>query len=329
MKDCYTRNYISRFESLPNEILIDLFHHFSSQELFRVFYKLNARLNGLLESLYYLSLIVSSPLTCDHVYLSFIRRLTIDRAVNVDLNRLPRIRRLTLIYPTAGVLAQIQGCTLPCLEYLTVNHMHNTVMYYIPHLCRKVFSNDFPTLIFGNLFQWSTIADTEGWTQVPSLRTLKTGQISLLVYRSILSTCPNLRSLQFSTVAENNTSVAFQPHRNLKQLIIKTTVFAESWPGTDLDPYLADVPNIEYFSFHRTGSMLGWSSDWLASTIARYLIRLRRFNFYVYVFDIELIIEPALALTLTQMEERFHQIHPHRYQSRFFIERAQLFWITS
>ena len=325
MKDCYMRDHISRFESLPNEILLDLFHYFSSEELFRVFYKLNARLNVLLESLYYLSLVVSRPLKCDHAYLPFIRRLTIDRAVNVDLNGFPRIRRLTLIYPTAGVLAQIQGCTLPCIEYLTVNHMHNTVMNYIPDLCRKVFSNEFPTLIVGNLFQWSTIADIEGCTQVPSLRMLKTGQISLLVYRSILSTCPNLRSLQFSIVAENNTPVAFQPHRNLKQLIIKTTVSAVSWPGIDLNPYLADIPNLEYFSFHRTGSMLGWSSDWLLSTIARYLIRLRRFDFYVYVFDIELIIEPALALTLTQMQEQFQQIHPPRYQSRFFIERAQLF----
>ena len=318
-------DHVFRFESLPNEILVDLFQYFSAQELFHLFHQLNARLNVLLESLYYLSLTVVSPPKCDHECFSFIRHLTIDRAIDVDFNRFPRIRRLTLRYPTAALLTQIQGCTLPCIESLMVNHMHITVLNSIPDLCRKVFSNDFPTLTFGALFEWSAIVDTQGWTQVPSLRTLKTGQINLLVYRSILSACPNLNSLQFSTVAENNIPVMLQPHRNLKKLIIKTTVFVKSWPGIDLNPYLADVPNLECFSFHRTGPIPGWSSDWLASTIARYLSRLRRFEFHVYVFDIELIIEPTLALTFTQMKEQFQLVHPHRYRSRFFIEPAQLF----
>jgi hypothetical protein len=309
-----------RLEFLPNELLIDIFQYFHSRDLFRAFYNLNIRFNMLLQSLHYLSLTVSSKNSIEGEFLPYIRVLIIDRAIDTNLNRFNQIQYLILRYPTDQLLAQLNGNTLPHLKHLCVNHMHISVLNRIPDLCDKIFSNHFPNLKSCYLFEWWTIIKIQTWTQSSSLRILKVGKIDLFVYKIILSSCPNLYLLQLATITSNNTPFDISQHVNLKRLIIKTTAFVQLWNDEDVNSCLSYVPCLEHFSVHRTDITVIPKYDWLASIIACHLPYLRRFYFYFHIYDAEIIDEPNL-----ETHENFKILHHNRYQSRFIINRTELF----
>ena len=310
------------FESLPNEIYLELFQYFSSRELFHQFYNLNNRFNVLLQSLYSLSLLLKTPPRSIELYFPFIRHLIIDRAVNVDLHLFPRLRHLSLRYPTDSTLEQINQIILPQVEHLSINHMHRVLLHWIPRLCSLIFSNALPRLISCELFEWSIIESISSWTQLPSLRCLKTGQIDLLIYQNILSSCPNLHSLQFSTITANHrqTLITFL-HENLKKLTIKTVAFVPLWNESVLDQCLSYVPRLQSFVLHRSDTMSRFDFERLISIVDQRLIYLHRWEFYLHFFHVELILEPNI---LQRMKERFQNLHSNRYQARLIIQQSSL-----
>ena len=281
-------NNLLRLESFPNEILIDIFRFLDAPELFRAFYNLNIRINIILQTFENLSLTLSTNHFNEDYFLPFIRVLLIDRAIDININRFTQIRYLILRYPTDKLLVQLNGDTLPHLAHLCMNHMHISVLNRIPELCDKIFSNDFPNLKSCYLFQWWTITRTQGWTQSLSLRVLKVGRIDLLVYKVILSSCPNLYLLQLSTITPNNTPFDLTQHANLTRMIIRPQAFVQPWTDDDINNCLLYVPNLEYFSVHRTDRMGIPKYDWLASIIHCHLPILRQFDFYFHIFSNEL-----------------------------------------
>ena len=297
-----------RLESLPNELLLGLFQYFPSRDLFRAFHHLNARFNALLYSFPYLSLTLSTPVPDDSILVPFVRTLLVERAVDCALTRFADIRRLTLHYPTGRLLEQLTAEILPHLEHLSLNYMDVSLHSRIPTICQRVFANGFPRLKSCRLFQWSTIAETNGWTQLASLAVLRTGKIDLFVYKCVLLACPNLSVFQFSTVTSKQTPLDLRSHANLRRMIVKTTAFIEPWHVDDLRSCLSYVPNLEYLSIHRTDRSLTIERDWLASSIDSHLPCLRRFHFHLHIAE--------LQCPFTTMTEQFTGCHPDRYQSR-------------
>ncbi|UJR14523.1 hypothetical protein I4U23_001519 [Adineta vaga] len=312
---------IFQLESLPNEIFNDIFQFLQSSHLFRAFYNLNLRFNNLLETFPYLTLNISTHRYTEDDSFPFIRTLIIHRAINVDLNHFLHIHSLILRYPTENLLSQFNYLTFQHLKYLSINHMHISVFNYIPNLCKQTFSNAFPKLKSCQLFKWGTIIKNSQWTLSPTLRIVKVGKIDLIIYKSILTSCPNLSSLQLATLTSNNTLMSIVPHRNLKQLIIRTSPFLQPWKDNDIDCCLSYVPELEYFSVHQTDMFFKQKYNWLASIISTHLIFLQQFDFYFHICDIA----RNETFTLDEIEENFYITHHNRYQSRFIVVRTKLF----
>ncbi len=142
------------------------------------------------------------------------------------------------------------------------------------------------------------------WTLLSSLKNLKISRITSLVYKTILTVCPNLVYLELSMFSSDELHSNIQPHMNLKRLIIDTT----------------DV----IFVSKITASIMKY--DWLASKIALYLLFLRRFTFYFKIVQSKILIEFDIKSVLDQIEENFLNNHNNRYQSRLVICEWEVFF---
>ena len=259
-----------RLEFLPNELLMYIFRYLQPEDLFRAFYDLNIRLNILLQTLEFLSLTPKFNHSSDDNYLPYIHGLILNRGIDINFTIFSQIRFLILRYPTEKSLNQLNHQTFPYLEHLRINHMHISLINRNADLCRKIFSNIFPRLASCYLFQWEKITNIQGWTY-SSLRVLKIGIIDLLVYKTILSTCPNLYFLQFATVISNNTPMEIVQHKTLRRMIIKTTDFIPSWNIEDINICISYVPRLEYLTIYRSDTFIDWSS---------HLSFLRQFDYF-------------------------------------------------
>ena len=114
---------ITRFEDLPNEILINIFEYLSSPiVVYRSFKKLNHRFELLLHSTR-LNLDIftedQQTLTLINYFSSSCNRLRINNICpSISLEKFPQLRSLTIIEPTNAQINSIQSRTLPMLEYL-------------------------------------------------------------------------------------------------------------------------------------------------------------------------------------------------------------------
>ncbi|CAF3457699.1 unnamed protein product, partial [Rotaria sp. Silwood2] len=94
----YINNHLTTMESLPNEILIDLYQYFDGREVYKIFYNLNSRFNSLLQSLSHLSLYFQSPfdniIDYNMILSSQIYTLNIYSKQNIKFNQFLNIHRL-------------------------------------------------------------------------------------------------------------------------------------------------------------------------------------------------------------------------------------------
>ena len=72
---------LSQLETLPNEILIEIFEHLDARDLFRAFYNLNLRINKLLQCLNKLCLMLSihdrEEISANAIFLPYIQILIV------------------------------------------------------------------------------------------------------------------------------------------------------------------------------------------------------------------------------------------------------------
>lgn len=116
---------LSTLESLPNEILVDLFEYFDVQELEKIFYNLNFRFNSLLKLLSHLTLCFQIPhdhlINYNTIFSSQIYTIQIYSQQNLNLKQFSNLHRLTIWFPTDEQIFQIQTESFPYLEYLSVS----------------------------------------------------------------------------------------------------------------------------------------------------------------------------------------------------------------
>jgi hypothetical protein len=323
--------YIFRFEHLPNELIIDLFKYFNAEELLHTFYNLNHRFNNLIKSINYLSLTISKE-NYDQIenfciFSSYLYTLIIDGYIDLNLSVFNKIRRL-IINATDKLLAQFDNCTFHNLEHLSTKFVGPT--YRISYLYKTIFSNKFPNLKSYYNLGYGTIQRTEGWTQSPSFRILKIGYVESFIFKTILSTCPNLYYLDFGIIIPSRSSSKIESHSNLKQLILRTKY--NTWPVNQnlsiFEDLFTCIPNLEKLSIHRRDNISIISKsfikyDWLSSILNSYFPLLHRFYCYFHIFQVRnsrIVVGPHLKNILNQIMDNFQNVYKNRYQARLIID---------
>jgi hypothetical protein len=270
-----------QLEFLPNELLIELFKYFQTEDLFRIFYNLNFRFNYLIQSLIHLSYSTDKH---DHLSYPYIRTLIINSIIIDKLHFFPNVRRLMLNYVTNDLISQLNTDTLPNLEHLSINHKVHP--YHMLDLRNKIFSSTFPYLKSCYISRMNSF---QSWTQTFSLRFLTLNDIDSSIYLSILSACPNLYFLKFKLSIKSKIQSNLVLHTNLKHLIINMN--SDYWPWDDqiFEDYFLCIPNLEQFrisrSIGRDTTMINYLQyyDWLSSIITTsHLFLLDHFRFDLY-----------------------------------------------
>lgn len=304
-------NEISRLEILPNELFLHVFRYISSTDLFQIFFFLNSRFHFLLQTFPYLSFTPSIDINENHLSFPYIRALIINRGIPIDFHRFTQIRFLILRFPTETSIDQFNPLILPSLEHFRLNHIHSSLTYRIPRLCEKIFTDRFPRLISCYLFQWGSISPTTSWT-FSVLKILKIGSIDLFTYKTILSICPNLFSLQCATIRPNSTHLSIASHRTLKRLIIKTTTYIPACEDDELRICLSLLPHLEYLRIYRSdcSSSNLLNCQWLACSLPC----LYQLDYFCHIDDHR---KTLHASEMTAIQKKFTQAHRRQsYQSR-------------
>jgi hypothetical protein len=322
---------IMYFEQLPNELLMNVFKYFDAGELLYTFYDLNHRLNALIKSMNYLSLVIKNEnhdqIEDFQIFSSCLYTLIINEPLNLNLGLFWNLRRLILINPIDELLSQLELYKFQTLEHLSIRRIRRSLQMF--SLNQTIFSNGFSNLKSYNLeYKW--IGRLNVFTESPILRILKIEAVHFFVLRSILSICPNLYYLDVGIIIENQSSSKIEPHLNLKHLILRTLYYA--WPNDQNISIFKDlftcIPNLERLSIHRRDniSILKKSLikyDWFSSIIGSCLPLLQRFYCYLHIFQLRnarIQIGPHLRNIVNKIIENFQYVHQNRYQARLIID---------
>ncbi len=313
-----------QLESLPNEILVDIFEYFDAQDLFRAFYHLNHRLNNLLQSLHYLSLTLlkfdSNQMNNYQIFAPYIYTLKIDYAVNIDLRYFTNIHRIILLSPTSNQLKELVINDLPYLEHLSIGYEHFLFSSYLSDLCEKIFSQNFPRLTSCYLFEPRILEIIPDLTQSISIRILKMDNIDVFIYKDLLSLCPNLYFFEFTILNQQEEEFcSINPHLNLKRMIIKFQNLAQIYSDCRMISYLTCVPCLEQLNIYEInfdGNIKEYFDyKWFSSLIQNSLLFIRKFQYFLYLYGMKLNDQNMID----HIQKNFQYVHKNRYQSRLFL----------
>jgi hypothetical protein len=312
------------FESLPNEVFMDLYEYFDARELYQAFYNLNSRFNSLLQSLSHLSLYFESSndnlIDPELKFSPQVHTLTIHSQQNLRLHQFSNLHRLTIWFPTDEQILQINAESFPYLEYLSISF--NIVKSSIYCLYEKIFSNGFPVLKSCFLCGCDSPTNPIEFKESPNLRYLYITSI----YPSMLTACPNLDFLNLSIPSLHDISMDFKPHFNLKRmrLILTSIVWLENERNFEI--LFLSIPNIEQLSLHKIFSItnsidLLVDYDWLSGVLTDCLPLLKEFSYYIYILNLFNIDQTDFEKKRPEIEKKFTQIY--RNQSSFFLKIKQ------
>ncbi|CAF1179912.1 unnamed protein product [Rotaria sordida] len=138
-------NYLSQFELLPNEILIELFQYFNAQDLFQAFINLNIRFNRLIQSFHNLKLVFylkqsnKNLITNNHIFSLYVYTLIVDSNVDINLNQFSNIHQeLNLIY-IETLSTNHKSLSLPSLRILKVRFINLSIYQTILSSCPNLY----------------------------------------------------------------------------------------------------------------------------------------------------------------------------------------------
>ena len=214
-------------ESLPDELLYEIFHYIDALELYQKFFDLNRRLNSLLSTVLQMHFQPKSLEEASHPLVNqFCQRvayLTVPRPENIDWRRFPNVRCLELLDFLPGLqLRQVHPENFSRLVFLRMCYLEDCPIASV--FFHMIFSNNFPSLrgcVFDEIFQPES---NHQWSRSPSLRSLAAEGFSHAVYCMILASCPNLVHLRWSTMryADLDIEPLAVQHTSLKRLHIRT-----------------------------------------------------------------------------------------------------------
>ncbi|UJR14525.1 hypothetical protein I4U23_001521 [Adineta vaga] len=322
---------ITCLEDLPNELIVDICKYVDARQLFHSFSYLNNRFTKLLFSLNCLHLTISlfdmKENKNDEILLHCIRTLIIDRGINISLRKFKNLRCLILRNPKEKIFEQLNFQFIHLIEYLSITHKFNTttIQSSINDLYQRIFSNDFPYLKSCHFIDIEVQHPNESWQQCFSLKFLRIGKLNPIIYRSILSACPNLHFIQFTTLLPliESTLPNLMFHFQLRQMIIKDDDLSLPWNDQHIQEYLQCIPNLEKLTIYRSTSfrkITDYSNyDWFASILLRSLRLLQKFQLILNIYDKKRFTKCFRENMFCALKEQFHNVHKYHYQARIRI----------
>ncbi|CAF0846896.1 unnamed protein product [Adineta ricciae] len=236
---------ITRLEDLCNEILFDIFDYVDARDVYRGFWNLNSRLNKLLTSIDYFSLVVDQDENNETIALlsPHIGRLIINSWEEVNLERFSNLFSLMLTRPSARQLKQIRGDTMPKLTYMSL--CTNMYLSLPNQLVHDIFSSRFSRLRWARLGHIDTFNSFQ-WSQSISLRHLQVGCSHTTMIPFILMSCPNLSYLHVDFLRQGE-KISLSPptisNHPLRQFILRDHCRVVSY--NDIETLIRLIPNTE------------------------------------------------------------------------------------
>jgi hypothetical protein len=277
------KNNISiRFESLPNELVCEIFYYIDALELYRTFFELNSRINNILDTIPNVSFQANSPTNASDPFVDrFALRvvyLNILWPDYVDATRFPNVRSLEFSdFLSQQQLTQVQHTYFAHLVYLRVSYIEEDSVIASAFF-QMIFSNGFPSLCKCILDEITPPDSTHRWSSSPSLHSVIVHRIPLSVYFLILASCSNLTHLHWSTLQYTDEDIqpVFVRHTQLKYLFIRTINIQK------IGTILTRVPNLKRLhivsDWSRGNNCLPLDFEQLAHILARYVPCLYRFD---------------------------------------------------
>ena len=311
----------TRFQSLPNEILLMIFEYFNARDLYRSFYRLTPHFNAILQFL-------------DHLHLIFIfRRYQNDQydglfASRVDtivvnrnrwfknLDQFTNVRRLIFLKTASQKLISMVE-QFSSIEYLVIQTKSN---FRLDDLYRRIFVNEFPNLKSCVFSKLQPIEAIEQGQTAPGIQSLSMHSKNSSILTSLLMVCPNLHWLSLSILTLNPSPIYEQIHESLRCLTLVLT--STDWPKNKVfDMLFQYVPNLKRFSIERlvvNSKKINRlkESDWLGKVLVDRLGYLQKFYLILTVCDKD----DWEDIDLERLTISFKNVHSHRYQSRLFFK---------
>ncbi|CAF3919871.1 unnamed protein product [Rotaria magnacalcarata] len=319
---------IKQLEDLPNEILTEIFEYIDATNLFRIFSNLNGRLNKILKSLHTLHLSLTT--TDSHQIGAYnriaphIKILCIYGLAQLNLKYFTNIRRLILIQASDELVEQLQVIRLKSLEHLTIILDNRQEEDRLAYFWNRIFIYDYPALVSCCLYKIILKWTNSQWRIMPSLSILKIGDIDLLIYESILSSCPNLYFFKFTRLTSKYQSKTIRQHLNLKKLVIVMPRFEDLSHDCHSYKYFSYVPKLEQLIVHRTNESKSISEayfkfDWYITSINQYLPSLSRFVYYFHILKSDRLVNATTQNRFEQIQANFNLTH-RLYQRRLILD---------
>lgn len=262
-----------QLETLPDELILDVFQYFDIRDLYQSFYDLNHRLNVLVQSKNKISLTLCSPDEMEDPFLdlfaSQVIKLVVDHSSYIDFQLFSALRVLVLNSPSEDQLDHIYLCKFPHLIHLEFGIMTSSLSHHSLH--RFFNSKQFPALetcIFhhdNNPVSLNTYQSF--WSHSSALRTLWLHSIGLSLHSD--------RSRHLNYRSEwKKSKVA---HTHLKRLDL---CCGSTGPSVhDIDQYLIQAPNLEQLRVASHEVYYSWEFlQQLALILHHRLISLKEFH---------------------------------------------------
>ena len=279
MNENKTMSDFIQFESLPNEIFIEIFDYLSLNDLYRTFKGLNQRIDHVLQLLNNRAVRIWSTNEKDEIdmntfFASSIVSLDINDEYNINLNQYSKLRSLTYTYATDSQLQHFIQSTF-ChgqLKYLNVTSDDLSL------LVKYIFSNRFPSLdqcILRNIDSIPTCP----WRITPSVHSITVCSDENFI-PSILKSCSNLKRLSlFIFQYSDACSSLFVYHSHLKYLTIE--IAQPAWSVQAIKRLFTSIrtPNLVSFRIlSYQSSLISFDFVQLADIFNGYLPNLHRFE---------------------------------------------------
>lgn len=179
-----------KLESLPNEVLIELFEYIDTRDLYYGFWGLNVRINKIIQSSKTRSLTLErDEAQLISLFANQINRLVVNTWQDIDLTQFPVLQSLVLHQVTGNQLRQIRSEYMPNLVYLSTSSIPEFSL--MPQLAQRIFSNDMPTVRYVDLGDVH-VPYSRTWTQSPFLHSVSIRSTNPTIVPFILISCPNL-----------------------------------------------------------------------------------------------------------------------------------------
>lgn len=282
---------MSRIELLPNELLLQSFQYLDARDLFHAFIDLNSRFNQLIQSFDQLQLVchLKQWNSSKEIFPFYVYTLNIanDRLVDeIPIEQFRNIHRVKLSSISKDFLEKFNALNLPFLKELTL----------------------FPPEIFRILDPYT------------SLKILTLGCNNSLSFTRILSSFPDLQSLDIGLTAVYKHLEHPIVHLHLRRLILRIRSIIPSSIDKILMNYLSCTPHIEQLTIHLFLSDSGgvnsyFHYNWFQSSIEQCLPILERFHCYLYLPELHSF---SRTILLKQFQENFIRAH-QRYEARLFV----------